>query len=254
MRRVGLAGSLACVLLMAGVATVQARSHVTGNDVPAMVQRTVAATLIVTPRQVDHDLEPNGPAATAGMEVDEIITASQRQAVCSRQDRAARAPSDQSDSRGYGPAFRTHVCAGGGVGRGAMSSASVYRFVVGSVLGLAVAATTSAADVTEIVVEANGLRPPAAHAALDAPVRFVNRTNGDIHIELLGDRGEHHVVNVPGQIWASFHRPGRHPFVVHVGSTGRELARGVVDVPEDPARDGLPVCGWITVEGICYER
>lgn len=88
MRRVGLAGSLACVLLMAGVATVQARSHVTGNDVPAMVQRTVAATLIVTPRQVDHDLEPNGPAATAGMEVDEIITASQRQAVCSRQDLA----------------------------------------------------------------------------------------------------------------------------------------------------------------------
>ena len=128
------------------------------------------------------------------------------------------------------------------------------RATVAAVLGLAVAATASAADVTEIVVEANGLRPPAAHATLDVPVRFVNRTNGDIHVEFLGDRGEHHVVNVPGQISAVFHRPGRHPFVVHVGGTGRELARGVVDVPEDPARSGPPVCGWITVERICYER
>lgn len=135
-----------------------------------------------------------------------------------------------------------------------MSSASIRRFVIGSVLGLAVAVTTFAADVTEIIVEANGLRPPAAHATLDAPVRFVNRTNSDIHVEFLGDQGEHHVVNVPGRISAIFHRPGRHPFVVHVSSTGRELARGVVDVPEDPTRNGLPVCGWITVEGVCFER
>lgn len=125
---------------------------------------------------------------------------------------------------------------------------------VATVLGLAVAATPSADDVTDIVVEANGLRPPVAHARLDAPVRFVNRTQSDIHVEFFGDRGEHYVVTVPGEISAVFHRPGRHPFVVHAGGTGRELARGVVDVADDFPRNGLPVCGWVTVESICLER
>lgn len=130
----------------------------------------------------------------------------------------------------------------------------MHRFGAALVSLLAIAAATSAADVAEIVVEATGVRPPVAHVALDAPIRFVNRTNRDIHVEFLGNQGEHHVVNVPGRISAVFHRPGRHPFVVHVAGTGRELARGVVDVPEDPARNGIPVCGWITVESICYER
>jgi hypothetical protein len=122
------------------------------------------------------------------------------------------------------------------------------------VLALASAAPVGAADVTEIVVETDGVRPPVAHVALDAPVRFVNRTRRDIHVDLLGPEGEHHVVNVPGRIWAAFHRPGRHPFVVHAVSTGREIARGVVEVAEDVPRKGPPVCGWITVEGICIER
>lgn len=125
---------------------------------------------------------------------------------------------------------------------------------VATVLGVAVAATTAADDVTDIVVEANGLRPPVAHVQIDTAVRFVNRTQIDIHLEFFGDRGEQHVVNVPGQISATFHRPGRHPFVVHVGSTGRELARGVIDVADASPRNGLPVCGWVTVESICLER
>ncbi len=66
MTRVRLAGPLACVLLMGGVATVQARSHVTGNDVPAMVQRTVAATVSVTTRQIEHD-QFNQPVPTRGL-------------------------------------------------------------------------------------------------------------------------------------------------------------------------------------------
>ena len=127
------------------------------------------------------------------------------------------------------------------------------RFAVTLVL-LASNSATYAADITEIVVEPNGLRPPAVHVDLDAPLRFVNRTHGDIHVEFIGEQGEHHVVNVPGRISAAFHRPGRHPFVVHAGNTGVELARGVVDVPADPARNGFPVCGWITIDGICFER
>jgi hypothetical protein len=125
-------------------------------------------------------------------------------------------------------------------------AAGLVAFVIGT--------ATHAADVTEIFIEPDGLRPVAARARLDAPVRFVNRTNSDIHVEFIGEQGEHHVVNVPGRISAVFHRPGRHPYVVHAANTGAELARGVVDVPEDPARNGLPVCGWITVEGICFER
>jgi hypothetical protein len=122
------------------------------------------------------------------------------------------------------------------------------------VLILAAAGPVGAADVTEILVEADGVRPPVAHALLDAPVRFVNRTGRDIHVEFLGEEGQHHVVNVPGRIWAAFHRPGRHPFVVHAVSSGREIARGVVEVSEDVPRTEPPECGWITVEGVCIER
>ncbi len=130
------------------------------------------------------------------------------------------------------------------------------RVALAGILALAFsfAAPAGAADVTEIVVEADGVRPPVAHVALDVPVRFVNRTRRDIHVELLGPEGEHHVVNVPARIWASFHRPGRHPFVVHAVRSGREIARGVVEVAEEAPRTSPPVCGWITVEGVCIER
>ena len=123
-----------------------------------------------------------------------------------------------------------------------------------SLVAWAVVTATYAADVPEIVVEPDAVRAIAVHARLDAPVRFVNRTNHEIHVEFIGDRGEHHVVNVPGRISAVFHRPGRHPFVVHAANTGVELARGVVDVPDDPARNGFVVCGWMTVNDICFEQ
>lgn len=123
-----------------------------------------------------------------------------------------------------------------------------------SLVAFAAVTATYAADIAEIVVEPNAVGAIAAHARLDAPVGFVNRTNQEIHVEFIGDRGEHHVVNVPGRISAVFHRPGRHPFVVHAANTGVEPARGVVDVTDDPARNGFVVCGWITVNGICFER
>jgi hypothetical protein len=113
---------------------------------------------------------------------------------------------------------------------------------------------TYAADVADIIIEPGARESLVARVSLDTPVRFVNRTNIQIHVEFIGDQGQHNVANVPGRISAVFHRPGRHPFVVHAAKTGIELARGVVDVSEDPARNGSPVCGWITVDGICFER
>jgi S1-C subfamily serine protease len=53
--RFGVAASLACVLLAAGVSVAQARSHTAGTDVPAMVRRTVPATVSVTTRRIEHD-------------------------------------------------------------------------------------------------------------------------------------------------------------------------------------------------------
>jgi hypothetical protein len=114
--------------------------------------------------------------------------------------------------------------------------------------GVALVVVRAIADVAEMCAPADGSRQSRRSGSL------VNQTNSDSHVEFIGDQGEHHVVNVPGRISAVFYRPGRHPFVVHVASTGRELARGVVNVPENPARNELPVCGWITVEGICFER
>ena len=108
-----------------------------------------------------------------------------------------------------------------------------------------------AAAGAEVVIEASALTPPVLTVAADEAVAFVNRSGRIVHVDFLGRTGEHHVFQVPGSIRAIFHRPGRHPYVVHLGRDRREELRGAVEV-EEP-RGELPVCRGITVEGNCLE-
>ena len=103
----------------------------------------------------------------------------------------------------------------------------------------------------EVVIEKNGLKPPLLNTTTAHRVTFINRSGRMAHVEFTGDPGEHKVFQVPGQIWAVFHRPGRHPYVVHLG-TGRDVVtlRGAVEVTQDPSGTAdLPTCDSVTLEG-----
>lgn len=122
-------------------------------------------------------------------------------------------------------------------------------------LALAMGALPARAD-DEVIIEAKGLRPPVLKTTTAHRVTFVNRTGRLVHIEFTGDPGEHQVFQVPGQMWAVFHRPGRHPYAVHVGSgTATVTLQGAVEVIEDPsAKPDLPTCDSLTLHGRTIEE
>jgi hypothetical protein len=106
----------------------------------------------------------------------------------------------------------------------------------------------------QILIEAAGLRPPVLRTTTAHRVNFVNRSGRYAHVEFLGEGAGHHVVSVPGEIWAIFHRPGRHEYVVHLEGRPRGELRGIVEVAQDPdERPGPPTCTGLTVMGNCIE-
>jgi hypothetical protein len=83
----------------------------------------------------------------------------------------------------------------------------------------------------------------------------VNRSGRVVHLEFRGPADEHHVFQVPGLIRATFHRAGRHPYIVHFETPPRAELQGIVDVREPASpRSQLPVCSGVSVGEICIER
>ena len=122
-----------------------------------------------------------------------------------------------------------------------------------ALIALAGAASVSAGE--EIVIEATAVRPPVLQVSLQARVTFVNRSGRTVHVEFLGDQGEHHVVQVPGRIAATFLRPGRHPYVVHFYAPSARDLRGVVEVGAGAGPPAEPyACAGTALGGICLER
>jgi plastocyanin len=115
-----------------------------------------------------------------------------------------------------------------------------------------------AAAEDRIVIEAGDLRPAVVETTVDDRVTFVNRSGRVAHVEFFGTSSEHRVFQIPGEIWAEFHVPGRHAYAVHLsGASGRVVElRGVVVVGKNPAaQSGPPECdGAVTVMGVCLER
>lgn len=115
-------------------------------------------------------------------------------------------------------------------------------------------ARAAVAEDQEIVIEATTIVPPVLTTTIGRRVSFVNRSGQTVHVDFIGPADEHYVFQVPGRIWAIFHRPGRHPYVVHFYAGGRGELRGAVEAADDPGlRPSPPTCGRITVMGVCIE-
>jgi len=108
----------------------------------------------------------------------------------------------------------------------------------------------------EIVIRANAIEPHVFRATMGQRVNFVKRVDLPVHVEFGVDPSQHHVVQIPGTgpFWAVFHRPGTHPYVVHIYATKTTTTlHGVVEVVEDPQRPWKPGTCAAVVMGDCIE-
>ena len=112
-----------------------------------------------------------------------------------------------------------------------------------------------AAGAGTVVVRRDRVEPPLLRAATGERVTFENRTGRPVHVQFGGDAREHQVVQVPvsGPIWAVFHRPGTHAYVVHVGDVPERALRGAVEAVEaSPPSVEPPEC-TVSVMDVCIE-
>jgi hypothetical protein len=108
----------------------------------------------------------------------------------------------------------------------------------------------------EVVIRADSIEPSVLHTVTGRRVEFAKRVNAPVHVEFGEAPEQHQVYQMPatGPIWAIFHRPGTHPYTVHIYDGRATTALpGLVEVVEDPAHPwGLGTCGAV-VMGDCLE-
>lgn len=127
--------------------------------------------------------------------------------------------------------------------------------VAAAVLALLTTAGHALAGNREIVIGPGALEPRVLLAPLNERVTFVNRSGRMVHVELIGPEGAHHVFQVPGRIWAEFHRPGPHPYVVHFETGDPGELSGFVRIDGEPTPVVTPPeCTGLTVQETCIER
>jgi len=108
----------------------------------------------------------------------------------------------------------------------------------------------------EIVIRSNAIEPHVLRATMGQRVNFVKRVDLPVHVEFGVDPSQHHVVQIPGNgpIWAVFHRPGTHPYVVHIYATKTTTTlHGIVEVVEDPQHPWRPGTCGVVMMGECIE-
>ena len=145
-----------------------------------------------------------------------------------------------------------------------MSGRSMPARVVRTLAGVAFVSLVTAATVlvspawsadVEVIIRANALEPHVRSATAGQRVSFVKRVDKPVHVEFGGDGKQHQIFQIPGAgpISAIFHRPGTHPYVVHIYDGKTVVLHGVVEVADDPDHPwGLGRCGAV-VEGACIE-
>lgn len=110
------------------------------------------------------------------------------------------------------------------------------------------------ADATQIVITAAAVEPAVLRVPTGERVDFVNRTQRNVHVEFGADPRQHEVVQFPstGPIWAVFHRPGTHPYAVHVYGGGQlTTLLGRVEVVDNPEHPWEPTTCGLVVMGNC---
>jgi hypothetical protein len=110
-----------------------------------------------------------------------------------------------------------------------------------------------AQGVPQVVIENDRLEPHWLETLTGARVNFINRTGHPVHLQFSGDIRQHEVVQLPatGPIWAIFHRPGTHPYVVHVYNGQTQALHGVVSVTTDETHKWQSGTCDVVVEGNC---
>jgi hypothetical protein len=136
-----------------------------------------------------------------------------------------------------------------------MRSAQIAFFAV-VLATLTLAPPPSSAAPPEVVINATSVEPHVLHTVTGQRVDFVKRVDVPAHVEFGEDPSQHHVyqLSVSGPIWVIFHRPGTHPYTVHIygGKTTTSL-HGIVEVAEDPQRPWeRGTCGTVVMED-CVE-
>ena len=132
-----------------------------------------------------------------------------------------------------------------------MKAAALVLALMASALGRT--PTVTAAEDT-IVIEATRLEPPILKTATERRVIFINRSGRPVHVDFVVASGEHRVFQVPGQIWAIFHRAGVHQYVVHLERGANVVTlQGTVEAVDEPDVSH-PICDDLTVMGVCIER
>jgi hypothetical protein len=108
----------------------------------------------------------------------------------------------------------------------------------------------------EVTIRANAIEPHVFRATMGQRVNFVKRVDLPVHVEFGVDPKQHQIVQIPGTgpIWAEFHRPGTHPYVVHIyADKTTTTLHGVVEVVEDPQHPWRPGTCAAVVMGDCIE-
>jgi hypothetical protein len=134
-----------------------------------------------------------------------------------------------------------------------MSIPTLVAFVVTTLV--LTTGMTSADPAAQVVIEENGLEPRTLDTLTGERVSFVNRTGQPVHLQLVDDIHQHEVIQIPvtGPIWAVFHRPGTHPYIVHVYGRVTRALEGVVRVTLDETHRWEAGTCDVIVEGNCIE-
>lgn len=106
---------------------------------------------------------------------------------------------------------------------------------------------------SQVVIEADRLKPKTLETVTGERVTFANRTGRPVHLQFSGELDRHEVVQVPatGAVWAMFHRPGTHPYTVHVYGRETWTLEGVVSVAGDATHQWQSGTCDVVVEGNC---
>ncbi len=125
------------------------------------------------------------------------------------------------------------------------------RLVAAAFLAAALVPAAARAD-DEVVIVGTGLRPPLVRTTTSRRVTFINRSGRIARIQFLGDAGDDRAFEVPVQLWVVFDRPGRHRYLVHLGTERDAVTlQGTVEVVKQGAGSlDPPTCDSVTLPGM----
>jgi hypothetical protein len=127
------------------------------------------------------------------------------------------------------------------------------RFAVGGALALLLGA--GRADAPQIVITETAVEPAVLRVLSGVRVDLVNRTQRNVHVQFGNDPRQHEVNQIPltGPNWAVFHRPGTHPYAVHIYGRQMTTLQGRVEVVDNPDHPWTSLTCGVVVMGDCVE-